>query len=124
MNNIRISKDFKLSEFECHCGEHHVALDEQLIELLQVLRMRIDLPIVIMSGYRCKAYNRTLKGASPKSQHMLGKAVDIKVRGMKPAQVAMMAEAVGFTGIGTYPTFTHIDVRPNKSRWTEADIKE
>lgn len=51
---------------------------------------------------------------------MLGKAADITIHGYKPAMVAIMAATVAeFAdgGIGTYPTFTHVDVRNGKERW-------
>jgi uncharacterized protein YcbK (DUF882 family) len=46
-------------------------------------------------------------------------AADIKVSGVSPKKVAAYAETllVNKGGIGTYDTFTHIDVRADRSRW-------
>jgi uncharacterized protein YcbK (DUF882 family) len=121
MNNISVAKNFKLYEFECKDGSHIVKLDENLVEKLQRLRELVNKPIVITSAYRTPAYNASVEG-SPKSQHMEGKACDIKISGLTPSQVAKLAEQVGFTGIGIYKTFTHVDVRATKARWTDSKI--
>lgn len=110
MNRMNVSKNFKLVEFECNCGMKHVRLDSKLLILLQRLRDRLGKPIIITSAYRCPSHNAKVGGAS-KSQHLYGTAVDIKVRGISPKEVAKVAQTLGFTGIGTYRTFTHIDVR-------------
>lgn len=108
MNNFNISKNFKLKEFECKDGSHLVKVDDELLQKLQKLRDTLDKPILINSGYRTLEYNKKV-GGSPKSQHMEGKAVDIRVNEMTPEQVAKIAEQVGFRGIGIYKTFVHVD---------------
>jgi uncharacterized protein YcbK (DUF882 family) len=120
MNKLKISKNFSLHEFECHDGSHLVKLDEVLIEKLQQLRDKIGLPITINSGYRTPEHNTKIGGA-PKSQHMLGKAADISVRGWTAKQITEMAETIGFGGIGIYhkQNFVHVDVRETKTRWEE-----
>ena len=45
------------------------------------------------------------------SQHMLGRAADIKINGIDPQVVAEAAGHFGATGIKSYRTFTHIDTR-------------
>lgn len=117
INEIRISPNFLLSEFACHEGQE-VKLDPDLVRKLQALRDKLGRPIIINSGYRTPEYNKKV-GGSPNSQHMLGKAADIRVPGMTPEQVAKAAEAVGFNGIGLYNTFTHVDVRGWRARWDE-----
>lgn len=117
MNDIPVSKNFKLYEFECKDGNHEVKIDPRLLELLQKLRTKLGKPITITSAYRTPEYNATIPGAAANSQHVLGKAADIKVSGMSPQQVADEAERIGFTGIGIYSTFTHVDVRDTKSKW-------
>ena len=91
-------------------------VDPELVRKLQQLRDRIGKPISITSGYRCPAHNAAVGGAAG-SQHLLGKAADIVVQGMAPAQVADHAEAIGFGGIGRYAGFTHVDTRATKARW-------
>lgn len=117
MNRIKISKNFSLHEFECTHPQHqHVQLDEVLLEKLQKLRDALGKPIIINSAYRCSLRNSQV-GGSPNSQHLLGKAVDIRVNGMSPVQVAAVAERIGFGGIGIYSNFVHVDTRIGKARW-------
>jgi uncharacterized protein YcbK (DUF882 family) len=93
---------------------------------LEVLRARLGgKSIRIGSGYRDPAYNRAIGGARS-SQHMAGRAADITVAGVAPAVVhatalALYQEgALEIGGLGRYPGFTHVDVRPGKRlvRWT------
>lgn len=107
--NLRLSKNFMLSEFACKDGSKTITVDCGLIDNLQQLRDTIGKPIVITSGYRTAAYNKRCGGIST-SHHLTGKAADIKVTGMTPLQVALAADKVGLKGIGVYPTFTHVDV--------------
>lgn len=127
MKNIQLTANFTKKEFECRDGS---AMPPQVLENvkllakeLQVLRDFVGKKITINSGYRSKAYNATLKGASPKSQHLLGKAADITIAGMSPKQVAETIEKLiqqgkmKQGGIGIYKTFTHYDIRGVKARW-------
>ena len=116
MNNIKVSKNFKLREFECKDGSHLVKIDSKLVTKLQKLRDLVGKPIIINSAYRTPSHNKKVKG-SPKSQHLLGKAVDIHVNGISPKNLAKYAEKAGFDGIGTYKTFIHVDVRGKRARW-------
>lgn len=120
MNNIAISKNFKLYEFACKDGSQLVKIDEKLLVLLQRLRDKIDKPMIIHSGYRSVEYNKKC-GGSPKSQHLLGTACDFSVYGMTPKELAVIAEQIGFDGIGTYNKqgFVHVDTRGTKARWSE-----
>jgi len=120
LNDIQISKNFKLSEFECHDGSHEVQLNGKLVEKLQELRDAIGKSITIAAGYRNKTHNATV-GGSPNSRHLVGDAADIKISNMPPKSVATVAENLGFTGIGVYTNngqyFVHLDVRPTPSYW-------
>jgi len=122
-----ITINFKMDEFECHDGtpvpyqlEENVRL---VAENLQVLRDYLNKPVHVLSGYRTKSYNSHLKGASPKSQHMLGKAADIVVHGIPPWKIADMIEELIRKGkmmeggVGRYDNFTHYDVRGHRARW-------
>lgn len=112
---------FKRSEFKCKCGKcggFPVEPDEELVKLLEKIREHFNAPVVITSGIRCKTHNANVGGASA-SQHLYGTAADIVVKGASPAKVVSYAETLlpNTGGIGTYSTFTHVDVRKNKSRW-------
>ena len=116
------SKYFKRNEFHCKCGKYcdgfPVEPSEKLVKLLDQIREHFNAPVTITSGVRCKTHNTNVGGASS-SQHLKGTAADIKVKGVTPENVAAYAETLlpGTGGIGRYGTFTHVDVRSNKSRW-------
>ncbi len=122
----KLTKNFSLEEFNCKDGSTIPLelLDNvmDLAEQLQILRDFIGKPIHINSGYRSPAYNRSVGGAS-KSQHILGKAADIRVDGIKPRELyGIITELVKdgrlkFGGIGKYATFTHVDIRKDTARW-------
>ncbi len=116
MNNIQISKNFKLKEFQCKDGSYLVKIDSRLLEKLQKLRDLIGKPIIITSGYRTPEYNKKVGGVK-NSYHLHGKAVDIKVNGISPRELSKYAEKVGFNGIGIYENFIHLDIRPVKTIW-------
>ncbi|WP_432662467.1 D-Ala-D-Ala carboxypeptidase family metallohydrolase [Wukongibacter baidiensis] len=112
LNNIKLSKNFHLREFICKEGKQEVLIADELVEKLQALRDNLKKPITIVSAYRSPSYNKKINGSS-KSQHMYGRAVDIKVSGVSTEEVAEAAIKLGFKGIGIYDTFTHVDIREN-----------
>jgi len=115
--SIYFAKNFLYSEIACPCCGKVTPLDPKLTYLLQSLRNKINRPIYILSGLRCKAYNKKINGYKY-SPHIKGKAVDISVRGMNIIDLAIVAKSVGFSRVGLYPYnhFIHIDtVRPYKS---------
>lgn len=95
-----------------------LVIQPRLLDKLQVLRAHVDKPILVnhgslkFRGYRSPAENQTIGGAS-QSYHTQGLAVDVTIEGMHPRDVAQVARMIGFTGIGIYETFTHLDVRHN-----------
>lgn len=118
---------FTLEEFVCKCGKQGafsaqckiVLIDEDLLDFLEQLRSALGgYPIHITSGYRCPEQNQRARGVID-SQHLLGKAADIKVRELSAAQVQDVAEALlgDRGGLGRYKSFTHIDVRGYRARW-------
>lgn len=122
----KITKNFSLEEFKCKDGSD-IPNDviPNIIELannLQVLRDAIGKPITINSGYRSPKYNAKIGGVK-NSQHVKGKASDLRVAGITPKELALIIEnlikqgKMKEGGIGVYPTFTHYDIRGVKARW-------
>lgn len=68
-------------------------------------------PIYVNSGYRTRETNRGLEGAAKNSMHLYGKAIDFRVPGLNPMQIAQIAAKFQAGGIGIYPTsnFIHLD---------------
>ena len=129
---MKLTNNFYLKEFESKDGAdtpedvlHNLRL---LTEQLQILRDYTGLPIKINSGYRSPYYNdvvlpsRGIK-ASKNSQHKLGKAADIVIVGLKPFETYALIEylidkgVLKIGGLGSYKTFTHLDIRTKKARW-------
>lgn len=115
----QISPHFKVREFACRDGSDPVFVAPRLVEVLEAVRVHFGATVTVTSGYRTVSYNRTVSGSASASQHCNGLAADIKVAGVSPAAVADYAEQLlgDHGGVGRYGTFTHVDVRANKSRW-------
>ena len=121
-----MTKNFKLKEFECNDGSKMpLEVYENVIKLanqLQFLRDYTGRPISINSAYRSPEHNAKV-GGSKTSQHILGKAADITIQSLKPAEVFMIIEELidmGHMlqgGLGLYDTFVHYDIRRTKARW-------
>ena len=121
-----MTKNFKLSEFECKSGAPmplSVRVNiQRLAENLQVLRDEVNAPITITSGYRSVEHNKRVGGAQ-NSQHVLGTAADFKVAGVSPKRVATIIEALIAEGkmeeggLKAYGGWTHYDCRGTRARW-------
>lgn len=116
--NTKLSENFIVKEFACKDGSDKILVDTELVNVLQKIRDHFGKPITINSAYRNSTYNKKIGGVS-NSQHTKGTATDIVVKGISPEDVAKYAEYLlpQKGGLGLYPTFTHIDVRSNRSRW-------
>lgn len=110
--------NFVRSEFECHCGCGFDVVDAELLNVLNRMREDIGNPVIIMSGARCAKHNKMIKGVDL-SQHLLGKASDVRVKYKLPKDVYKYLDTMypDQYGIGLYETFVHIDVRSVKARW-------
>ena len=107
---------------------------------LEPLREALGLPIIITSGYRCKALNHLLVNHSVKSQHMNGQAADFYVGGngsnkdedapsrrellIKAFRQIITDDAIAFDQLIIYPSFIHVSYvrtgRKNRSKLTKA----
>ena len=110
------SKNFKWKEFYCSKAKHLLVSDLTLshIELLQQLRNEYASTLLVNSGYRSPEHNEAIGGAE-KSMH-LESATDIAPHpdSNHPSVLdwlASKAKRLGFTGIGKYDTFIHLDCR-------------
>ncbi|KDR94606.1 Peptidase M15 [Peptoclostridium litorale DSM 5388] len=108
--DVKLSANFCVSEFACKGGGGRVLFDMELVRRLQGLRDYFKRPIVITSGYRTRSYNDMVGGAE-NSQHIYGRAADIKVVGIGSDKIAAAAIRLGFRGVGIYENFVHVDVR-------------
>ena len=118
INNIIVSKHFKLNEFACPCCKK-VMLHPRLLANLVELRKILERPVVVTSGYRCPKYNQEVGGVIS-SYHCIGLAADAMVKDIDLLVLLEVCENLDFNGIGFYENkgFLHLDVRPTKrARW-------
>ena len=116
--NKKLSTNFRVREFACTDGSDPIFIDSDLVNVLQKIRAHFGKAVTITSAYRTPTKNKAV-GGTTYSQHLYGRAADIKVAGVTPKKVAAYAEKLmpDKGGIGIYGTFTHIDTRATKSRW-------
>ena len=120
--------NFTREEFICPCGCGFDEIDPLLVSTLQRLRDEVQLPVVVNSGCRCRSHNAAVKG-SKTSQHLKGKAADIRIDGMTSLQIIDVLKRLYLDGeiyVGYVYAINgnsiHVDVRAPQSqvvrRWT------
>jgi uncharacterized protein YcbK (DUF882 family) len=147
-----ISSHFTVAEFSCHgSGKPYPSewVDDRLQALCGVLDAVRDAwggPLTVVSGYRDPAYNQALfdqsaarnhgvSGVARNSQHIQGRAADVRpanptvdrVRELHGLVLTLCSqgrtmESLG--GLGLYPNWVHLDVRAHApgvlAQWTGA----
>lgn len=88
-----------------------------LADEFEAIRALCGSPLVVLSGYRTSDHNRRVGGA-PSSQHVRGRAIDIKCPGKtvewleNRVRTRIYTPGSAIHGLGIYPTFIHFDIRP------------
>lgn len=91
---------------------------ELICYCLQPIRNKLNKPMYISSGFRCKELNALVGGAQT-SQHLTGNAVDFTVPGMTPAQIVdfIKNSEIEFDQlINEYNSWVHISYSKGKNR--------
>ncbi len=107
--------------------------DMREFDLLNTLMTKLNRPngvIDIVCGYRTPWSNNFLRtrsadtGVAEHSQHIQGKAIDIRVPGVTTAKLRDTALALDAGGVGYYPKsqFVHVDVGPVRT-WSFGDSR-
>jgi len=121
-DRTKLTTNFARYEFQCSCGCSAQMVDTELAEKLQTIRNKIKKSIKITSGYRCLKHNSAVGGSSG-SKHRYGMAADWRTtdRSINPVALGIIAQDVGFGGIGIYwhsrGAFVHTDTRTGKATW-------
>lgn len=108
----RLLRDFRVDEIK--------PIDPKLLDLLHELggTLETDQPFHVISGYRSPRTNVMLRerggahpGVASKSLHMVGKAIDIRMPGVKLDHLRGAAKSLQLGGVGYYPSsnFVHVD---------------
>lgn len=98
--------------------EHLCNLVELVTHVLDPLREAVGGPIIVTSGYRNPEVNRRVGGV-PTSQHALGQAADISVKGLRPRQIIQIAKdtEIPFDQIiDEFDNWVHISYGPRNRR--------
>ena len=118
-----LSTHFRKSEFKCpclKCRRKKVRVSSLLLFKLEMMITIIDKsldvhkPVIVLSGNRCEEENKKI-GGFPTSSHIPkpdGEAADLKVKGISPIKLGLIAEKVGGLRIGIARWGIHVDVRP------------
>lgn len=93
-------------------------IDGRLLDLLHSLAGRFErpCPFHVISGYRSPETNAALhsrnRGVASQSLHVHGKAIDIRVPGIRTRALRDHALSLAAGGVGYYPgsDFVHVDV--------------
>ena len=118
-----LSTNFWSKEFRCPCQKcrrKKVRVSSLLLFKLEMMIIIIDegldyhKPVIVLSGNRCEEENKRI-GGFPGSEHIPdpdGEASDIKVIGISPIKLGLIAEKVGGLRIGIAKWGIHVDVKP------------
>lgn len=99
---------FTPKEIACK-GSGFIVIDEYALDCLNCMRHIIGEPFSPNSAYRSEKHNKKVGGAT-NSYHRKGKAFDIPIKGdMTRAAIHQIGKLCGFTGIGDYDDFVHVD---------------
>ena len=110
-----------------HRSDDLLPIDPALLDLLHAVHQRLEsrTPFQLISGYRSPATNEMLRrqgrGVARRSQHLLGKAVDVRLADRDTDQLRRAGLDLGRGGVGSYRAagFVHLDTgRPRQ--WADA----
>lgn len=96
-------------------GDGSIIVAKDALAALAKLRKLYGKPLIINSAYRDPEHNKKVKG-SKNSQHVQGRAFDIHIENTEMGKkLEKLAVECGFTAIGRYKTFIHVDNREPKA---------
>jgi hypothetical protein len=112
---------FKTGEFACKCGCGTNKVKQPLMDTLNVIREKLGVPVTVISGTRCPKRNKEAGGVA-NSNHLSGEAADIQAKEIAPETVRKVIRELwtngslpDLAGLGSYETFTHVDIAPKVS---------
>lgn len=101
-----------------HRADETTEIDTELLDLLTLVRYKLGVrkPYHVISGYRSPETNAKLRarssGVAKKSQHVLGKAIDVRLPSVPLRELRQVGLDLKVGGVGYYPKsdFVHLDV--------------
>jgi len=124
-HRLRSQEVFKLNHFLKDWRTNEIKKFDAIVlnDFLKICSLcsgRSDaLKVSVHSGFRSKETNEYLRRKSHKvarnSMHILGKAIDFSIPGMSAQHLTKIVKANTKGGVGSYPTFVHLDSGPQRS---------
>lgn len=116
-----LTENFSRWEFACRCRCGFDTVDFLLLEELQKLRTELGKRIDVVSGARCWNHNLN-QGGAQFSRHLRGQGADIKVEGMRNAELFefLLKRFPRKYGKGLYKgarSSVHLDIRAVGVSW-------
>lgn len=117
------SEFFDRNEFICLCnGKYCDGFPEEpvpeLVRVCNEIRRRLGVPVYVNSGVRCAQHNAAVGGAA-NSNHLYGKAADLRSSKSPQEMYRVAEEVLGNTGeLGLYSWGIHVAVNCTYSRFT------
>ena len=115
--------NFNVHEFSCKCGCGFNIIDQRIIDMAQIIREALGVPVRVNSGCRCEKHNANVKGVKG-SKHTKGLAADLscELGSQKLFDTVKNLHALGklpdLNYCIRYRTFIHIDCGgKRKSLW-------
>ena len=92
------------------------------VRVVDRIAVYMNMPVEeVVSAYRCPIYNAQCEGAKVGSWHQANVAVDVKfpvsARTITATTRNLRDRGLFKGGVGSYPTFTHIDTRGTNINW-------
>lgn len=78
---MKLSENLSHHEFMCRCKYEdctYTLVNSVLLQSFEKLRIDVQQPLYVRSGYRCQKHNTDVGGVE-KSRHMRGDAIDLEV---------------------------------------------
>ncbi len=111
---------FKYTEFDSPDQKNSgINMHPEFLQKLEKARGIANFPFIISSGYRSQQFNEKLRqdgySASKNSSHLIGRAVDIRVKdSAHRLQLLEALQQAGFKRFGVAKGFIHVDDDPSK----------
>ena len=120
------TKNFSPSEFACRCGCALNFIDQRVIDMAQVIRDAVAVPVHVNSGCRCSEHNAAVGGGKG-SFHTKGLAADLSC---SRGAMALFLAIANLKALGRLPAldyaiwysnkdFVHIDCGTTRSVFFE-----
>lgn len=102
---------------QIYASQEILMVRPEAMDMLQAFREDLGIPLYVnhagltLRGYRHYDEHRVLHNGAKFSQHVQGCAFDVSSIDVEPLALYQQALDFGWTGVGLYETFVHMDIR-------------